>query len=112
VAARKILAMVPVKNVYLYHALKILAVLKRFFLGILVGMPDAYYRRVMGEQNIKLGPINSYGTGIVFAPQNDAAVNAMKEIFQVQAQQRGLKVIGWRSIKTGGFLFLFRNLNF
>ena len=70
--------------------------------GILVGMPDGYYRRVVKESlGVKLGPLNSYGTGIVFLPKPDAALNALKEIFESQAKQRGLKVIGWRSIDTG-----------
>ena len=73
--------------------------------GILVGMPDSYYRRVVKESlGVKLGPLNSYGTGIVFLPQPDAALNALKEIFESQAKQRGLKVIGWRSIDTGHLL--------
>lgn len=39
--------------------------------------------------------------GIIFAPKNDAGVNAIKEIFEVQASLRGMKVLGWRSIETG-----------
>jgi glutamate synthase domain-containing protein 1 len=70
--------------------------------GILVGMPDSYYRRVFkAETGVELGPANSYGAGIVFMPKADAAYDAIKEIFEVQAKQRGLKVLGWRPIKTG-----------
>jgi glutamate synthase (NADH) len=70
--------------------------------GILVGMPDAYYRRVFKEETgVTLGPMNSYGAGIVFMSKNDAAFGAIKDIFDTQAQQRGLKVLGWRTIKTG-----------
>lgn len=69
-------------------------------------MPDAYFRRVLGEEmNIKLGPQNSYGTGVIFTPKEDVAVAAVKEIFELQAAQRGLKIIGWRSIQTGIFMF-------
>ena len=68
-------------------------------------MPDAYFRRVLGEEmNIKLGPQNSYGTGVIFTPKEDVAVAAVKEIFELQAAQRGLKIIGWRSIQAGAFI--------
>jgi glutamate synthase domain-containing protein 1 len=71
-------------------------------LGILVGMPhDFYSRKVTETLGLNLGPQDSYGTGIVFTPKSDAAVNAIKEIFEAQAKQRGMKVIGWRPIETG-----------
>ena len=47
-----------------------------------------------------MGAPNSYGAGIIFTPKADAAVAAIKEIFEMQAKQRGLKVLGWRPIKT------------
>ena len=55
------------------------------------------YVQLLGAQ---LGPLNSYGTGIVFTPKSDASVAAIKEIFEAQVIQRGMKVIGWRSIET------------
>lgn len=70
--------------------------------GILVGMPHDFYSRKVSETlGLNLGPQDSYGTGIVFTPKSDAAVNAIKEIFEAQAKQRGMKVIGWRPIETG-----------
>ena len=69
--------------------------------GILVGMPDTFYRRVVKETIGKeLGPLNSYGTGIVFTPKPDSSVDAIKEIFASQCSMRGLEVIGWRGIQT------------
>jgi len=69
--------------------------------GILVGMPDSFFRRVVKEETGKvLGPLNSYGAGIIFTPKNDAAVNSLKEIFSVQAMRQGMEVIGWRALKT------------
>jgi glutamate synthase domain-containing protein 1 len=65
-------------------------------------MPDSFYRRKVQETlGVTLGPQDSYGSGIVFTPKSDAGVNAIKEIFESQAQQRGMKVIGWRPIATG-----------
>ena len=65
-------------------------------------MPDSYYRRAVAESiGVTLGPINSYGTGIIFTPKENDSFDALKELFAMQAAQRGLKVIGWRSVKTG-----------
>lgn len=65
-------------------------------------MPDSYYRRVLKEsQGIDLGPINSYGTGIVFTPKANEGVIAIKEIFESKAKQYGMNILGWRSIETG-----------
>jgi glutamate synthase domain-containing protein 1 len=65
-------------------------------------MPHKYYSRVVKESLGKeLGSPDSYGTGIVFVPKADDATEAIKKIFEAQARQCGLNVIGWRSIKTG-----------
>lgn len=64
--------------------------------GILVGMPHSYYKRVMSG----LGEVNTYGTGIIFCPRADESVDAIKDMFSTQARQRGLKVLGWRSVET------------
>ncbi len=70
--------------------------------GILVGMPDAFYRRVVREEiGQELGPINSYGTGIVFTPKGDVGVAALMQLFEDQCKLGGMKVIGWRNIQTG-----------
>lgn len=79
-----------------------LTILNPWTLGILVGMPHDFYSRKVSETlGLNLGPQDSYGTGIVFTPKSDAAVTAIKEIFEAQAKQRGMKVIGWRPIETG-----------
>lgn len=77
--------------------------------GILVGMPDSFYRSAVGKSlGVTLGPLGSYGCGIVFTPKNEAAVNAIKGIFSTQVEERGLKVIGWRKVETGSISKRFR----
>ncbi len=69
--------------------------------GILVGMPDSYYRKVMQEEcKVTLGPMNSYGTGIVFLPKTEKGAEAAVEIFESEARSLGLKILGWRDVKT------------
>ena len=69
--------------------------------GILVGMPDAFYRRVMRDANLPLpaGP-NSYGTGLVFLPKSNDAFEAIKWVFETQTKQNGFNVLGWRAVQT------------
>lgn len=70
---------------------------------MLVGMPHSYYSRVVKEDlGIDLGAPNSYGTGIIFLPRNGHdSVDAIKEIFQAQAENLGLEILGWRAVQTG-----------
>lgn len=64
-------------------------------------MPDSFYRTEIKKLNgTTLGPIGSFGCGIVFTPKADAGYKAIVEIFEAQVLSRGLKVIGWRKIET------------
>ncbi|MHB1486924.1 MAG: glutamate synthase large subunit [Acidimicrobiales bacterium] len=66
--------------------------------GILIQVPDAFYRRVVGDQGIELPEVGGYGTGIVFLPQDhDDAAAAMAGIEKV-AVSEGLRVLGWRAV--------------
>ena len=69
--------------------------------GILVGMPDQFYRRVMAEASRPLPPgPHSYGTGIIFLPKTKEAFEAVKWVFETQAKHNGFNVLGWRAIET------------
>jgi hypothetical protein len=104
VAAKPTLEMAQVPTIFEATALEncSLIIVNPWTLGILVGMPHDFYSRKVSETlGLNLGPQDSYGTGIVFTPKSDAGVSAIKEIFEAQAKQRGMKVIGWRPIETG-----------
>lgn len=78
--------------------------------GILLGIPHQYYSKVVKEELGKsLGEPNSYGTGIIFSLKSDEHVNAIKEIFQSNAERLGFDIIGWRTLKTGLFLHFCSN---
>ena len=65
-------------------------------------MPDSFYRTAVKQSlGYTLGPLGSYGTGIVFLPHASAGVTAVKSVFEAQVIERGFKVIGWRKIETG-----------
>jgi glutamate synthase (NADPH/NADH) len=79
--------------------------------GMLVGMPHSYYKRVVKKTIGKdLGPLNSYGAGIIFMPKSDTDAAAIKDIFAVQASNAGLKIIGWRTIVTGTYCSSIHNI--
>ena len=72
-------------------------------------MPDSFYRAAVKQSlGYTLGPIGSYGTGIVFLPHASAGVAAVKSIFEAQVIERGFKVIGWRKIETGARIHTIR----
>ena len=61
--------------------------------GILVQMPDAFYRAVLP---FELPPVGSYATGIAFVPPETAA-KTQDEIEKVLVDE-GFTVLGWREI--------------
>lgn len=69
--------------------------------GMLVGMPHEFYSSKIKESfGIDLGEQNSYGAGIVFMQQTDAAFKTIQESFSEQADRLGLEIICWRKIET------------
>ncbi|WBQ02403.1 glutamate synthase large subunit [Kribbella sp. CA-293567] len=65
--------------------------------GILIQIPDAYYRRVC---DFELPVARSYATGIAFLPQDpDDAAKAIARIEELAAEEN-LDVLGWREMPT------------
>ncbi|MBX3287391.1 MAG: hypothetical protein KF703_18735 [Actinobacteria bacterium] len=63
--------------------------------GILVQVPDAFYRAVAG---VELPPVGHYATGIAFLPGSDAQVaSAVAAVDKIVASE-GLEVLGWRDV--------------
>ena len=64
--------------------------------GILLQMPDAFFRRECAKQGLTLPPPGRYGVGMVFLPPEPAARDkAQAHISQVIAAE-GLELLGWR----------------
>ena len=64
--------------------------------GILLQIPDAFFRKVCPEENIELPSQGEYGVGMVFLPrQSDAREKCMRTINKV-IEAEGQKVLGWR----------------
>lgn len=66
--------------------------------GILLQIPDRFYREEMAEQGIELPPVGQYATGIAFLPNARlAALEAVSAIEKIVAEE-GLDLIGWRDV--------------
>ncbi|MGB3536979.1 MAG: glutamate synthase large subunit [Mesorhizobium sp.] len=66
--------------------------------GVLVQVPDRFFREEMAGQGIELPPAGQYGVGHWFMPQ-DAAMRAhIDEIIRESAQSEGLPLIGFRDV--------------
>ncbi|RUV18981.1 glutamate synthase large subunit [Mesorhizobium sp. M7A.F.Ca.MR.245.00.0.0] len=66
--------------------------------GVLVQLPDQFFREEMAAQGIELPPAGQYGVGHWFMPQ-DAALRAhIEDIIVESAQSEGLPLIGFRDV--------------
>ena len=66
--------------------------------GILVQIPDGFFREEMGRQGVILPPSGQYGVGYAFMPQ-DAALRAHCEtIIREAAAAEGLPLLGFRDV--------------
>src|SRR5699024_3896943 len=66
--------------------------------GILIQIPDRFYREEMAAQGIELPPAGQYATGIAFLPNSRmAALDAVRAVEQI-VEEEGLTLIGWRDV--------------
>ncbi|MCA9400907.1 MAG: glutamate synthase large subunit [Candidatus Omnitrophica bacterium] len=66
--------------------------------GILVQMPDAFFRKECEKLNFELPPEGDYGAGIVFLPPGLSDRNTMEEWFEHIIHEEGQKLLGWREV--------------
>ncbi|WP_221972110.1 hypothetical protein, partial [Rhizobium laguerreae] len=50
--------------------------------GILVQIPDRFFREEMAEQGITLPPIGEYGVGHIFMPRNEKQIEHFKKVIK------------------------------
>ena len=66
--------------------------------GILVQMPDDFFRKVTAEIGITLPPEGEYGVGMVFLPQDPAPLAACVAHIEKVVSDEGLTLLGWRDV--------------
>ena len=66
--------------------------------GILVQMPDVFFRNAASESSITLPAEGEYGVGMAFLPQNPAAVSSCVAHIERVIASEGLTFLGWREV--------------
>ncbi|WP_319242980.1 glutamate synthase-related protein [uncultured Propionivibrio sp.] len=66
--------------------------------GILVQIPDQFFRDEMAKQGVVLPRAGDYGIGMVFLPKENASRLACQEEIERAVRAEGQVVIGWRDV--------------
>jgi glutamate synthase (NADPH/NADH) large chain/glutamate synthase (ferredoxin) len=68
--------------------------------GILLQIPDAFFREEMSRQGVALPPPGEYGVGMVFLPKEHASRLACERALEKAVVAEGQVVLGWRDVPT------------
>jgi glutamate synthase domain-containing protein 1 len=68
--------------------------------GILIQIPDAFFRRACGKLGITLPTIGQYGVGMVFLPREPASRMACEQEIERAIHAEGQVLLGWRDVPT------------
>ncbi|GAA4324894.1 glutamate synthase-related protein [Pigmentiphaga soli] len=66
--------------------------------GIMIQIPDAYYREEMAAQGVELPAPGEYGVAMVFLPQEIASRLACEQELERAVRAEGQVVLGWRDV--------------
>ena len=66
--------------------------------GILLQIPDAFFRAEMATQGVTLPPPGEYGVGMVFLPAEHASRLACEQELERTVKAEGQVVLGWRDV--------------
>ena len=66
--------------------------------GILLQIPDRFFREEMAAQGVTLPPVGEYGVGMVFLPQEPASRLACEYEIERAIKEEGQALLGWRDV--------------
>jgi glutamate synthase (NADPH/NADH) large chain len=66
--------------------------------GLLVQIPDGFFREEMAKEGVKLPKAGAYGVGMVFLPRNPAARAACVREIERAIANEGQGLLGWRDV--------------
>ncbi len=66
--------------------------------GILIQIPDRFYREEMAKLGVKLPPAGQYGVGMVFLPRDPASRIACEYEIERAIKDEGQVLLGWRDV--------------
>ena len=68
--------------------------------GILLQMPDRFFRGEAERLGFELPPLRSYGAGLIFLPRDAERRGRIKGLFERIVVEEGQRVLGWREVPT------------
>jgi len=68
--------------------------------GILIQLPDAFFRKEAEKLGIALPPEGEYAIAFLFLPRDDAKRAAVENLWKEVLAQEGLVDLGWRDVPT------------
>ncbi len=66
--------------------------------GLLIQIPDAFYRAEMHAQGVELPPPGEYGVGMIFLPKEAASREACIDALERAVHAEGQVLLGWREV--------------
>ncbi|HUB24964.1 MAG TPA: glutamate synthase large subunit [Tepidisphaeraceae bacterium] len=66
--------------------------------GILMRLPDRFFRRVTAPLGIHLPPFGEYGVAMVFLPKDVLARTECQRVLEQMVHEYGMTVLGWRDV--------------
>lgn len=78
--------------------------------GLLIQIPDAFYRAEMAKQGIKLPPLGDYGVGMVFLPKEPASRQACERELERAVVAEKQVVLGWRDVPVNRDMLMSDNV--
>jgi glutamate synthase (NADPH/NADH) large chain len=66
--------------------------------GILIQIPDQFFREELARQGVALPPLGEYGVGMVFLPQEPASRLACEYEIERAIKDEGQVLLGWRDV--------------
>jgi len=66
--------------------------------GILVNMPDLFFRRACSDIGIVLPETGTYGVAMIFLPRDKDSDGRCRSVCESLAEEEGIEVLGWRDV--------------
>ncbi|MGA2549915.1 MAG: glutamate synthase-related protein [Burkholderiaceae bacterium] len=70
--------------------------------GILIQIPDVFFREEMAKQGVQLPPAGEYGVGMVFLPKEHASRLACEQEIERAVRAERQTLLGWRDVPVDG----------
>ena len=68
--------------------------------GILIQVPDRFFRRECARLGITLPAAKEYGAGLVFLPRDPLRADKVRALIQTIIVEEGQRCLGWREVPT------------